>query len=339
MFLRDKSFAIDLGNNNTLITDKSGIKVNQPSYIVLDDSQHVKAVGENAYACWGKEHESLHSIKPLRGGVIADYKAADKMIKTLVEEVFGHSFFKSGFNQIISGVPYHTTQVEREAFRNSLEQFRARNTGLLFEPLAAALGLNLNIEEPEGKMIVDIGGGITEIVVISLSGVAAFESIRTAGDAFDMAIQDYIRKNYQLLIGLKTAEEVKKKIGGVDVDIKLKPVAANIKGKSLEDGIPKAISISYEEMVSILHPIFSEIESAIFKTLQNCPPELAADIYKSGIYLTGGSSLLLGVKERLEKQTGLKVIKDANALTSVSLGITKVVQQPSKYKNVLVLQD
>ncbi|MFN7703994.1 MAG: rod shape-determining protein [Chryseotalea sp.] len=338
MLLRDKSFAIDLGNNNTLITDKSGIKANQPSYIVLDDSQRVKAVGESAYACWGKEHEALHPIKPLRGGVIADYKAADKMIKTLVEEVFGRSLFSKGFDQVISGVPYHTTHVEREAFRNSLEQFRARHTGLLFEPLAAALGLNLNIEEPKGKMIVDIGGGITEIVVISLSGVAAFESIRTAGDAFDMAIQDYMRKNYQLLIGQKTAEDVKKKIGGVYLDIKQKPNAVSIKGKSLEDGIPTAIVISYEEMVNILQPTFSEIESAIFKTLQNCPPELAADIYQSGIYLTGGSSLLLGVKEKIEKLTGLKVMQDPNALTSVSLGITKVMQQPSKFKNVLVLQ-
>jgi rod shape-determining protein MreB len=338
MFLRDKSFAIDLGNNNTLITDKSGIKANQPSYIVLDDSECVKAVGESAYACWGKEHEALHPIKPLRGGVIADYKAADKMIKTFVEEVFGSSMFSKGFDQIVSGVPYHTTQVEREAFRNSLEQFRARHTGLLFEPLAAALGLDLNIAEPEGKMIVDIGGGITEIVVISLSGVAAFESIRTAGDAFDIAIQDYVRKNYQLLIGQKTAEEVKKKIGGVYQDIKQKPDAVSLKGKSLEDGIPKAISVSYDEMVTILHPTFSEIELAIFKTLQNCPPELASDIYQSGIYITGGSSLLFGVKERLEKQTGLKVMKDTNALTSVSLGITKVVQQPAKYKNALVMQ-
>jgi rod shape-determining protein MreB len=337
MFLRDKSFAIDLGNNNTLITDKTGLKVNQPSYIVLDESLRVTAVGEEAYACWGKQHHALHPIKPLRGGVIADYKAADKMIKALVEDVFGNSFFKSGFEHIVSGVPYHTTQVEREAFRNSLEQFRARHTGLIFEPLAAALGLNLNIEEPQGKMIVDIGGGITEIVVISLSGVAAFESIRIAGDAFDMAIQDYIRKNHQLLIGQKTAEDVKKKIGGVYQNIKLKPNAVSIKGKSLEDGIPKAITIAYDEMVNILHPTFSEIESAILKTLQNCPPELAADIYQSGIYVTGGCSLLLGVKERIEKQTGLKVIQDTNALTSVSLGITKVVQQPSKYKNVLVL--
>jgi rod shape-determining protein MreB len=331
-----KSFAIDLGNTNTLLTDKEKVLLSEPSYIVLNDNSSVNAVGEDAYNIFEKNHEALHPIRPMRGGVIADYHSADKMIRSLVDKVYTRNLWRTNFDTIITGVPYHTTFVEQRAFRDALDQFNARKTFMLYEPLAAAIGMGLNIREPEGKLIVDIGGGITEVVIISLSGVAAFQSLKVAGDTFDEAIRDHFRKEHKLLIGIRTAEQLKKRIGGVCYELENIPEPIMIRGKSLAEGIPVSRKVSYHEMVDILSKPFAEIEEGIIRTLQHCPPELASDIYSSGIHITGGGALLHGVKERLQKSISLPIHIDDHSLLSVSKGISTALRNPKQFQSVLM---
>jgi rod shape-determining protein MreB len=332
---QNKNFAIDLGNNNTLLTDENQILYSQPSYIVFDEEKNsVKAIGDEAYEIFEKNHHQLKPVKPLHWGVIADYESASQMINKMVRQVYKKNVF-TGFNQIISGVPFATTEVERRALRDTLDQFNSRRTHLLFEPFAAALGMGLNIREPEGKMIIDIGGGITEIVVISLSGVAVFKSIKTAGDSFTDEIQDYFRRTHNLAIGWKTAEQVKIKIGAATTSLKNAPSSMLVKGKDIREGLPVTKNTSYEEIALVLNKSIESIELAIQQTLEICPPELAADIYQNGIYLTGGGSLLHGLQERINKTTSIPVHLDKEPLLSVGKGISQALRDPKKFQSVL----
>lgn len=334
---RNKSFAIDLGNNNTLVSNQERILVSQPSYIVFNaDRNVVKAVGDQAFDMYEKSHTDLFPVKPLKGGVIADYESASKLIYELMTKANSSRSLFQGYDYIISGIPYSTTEVERRALRSALEQFNARHTHLLFEPLAAAMGMGLDIREPDGKMVIDIGGGITEIVVISLSGIASFQSIKVAGDAFDGEIQDYFRRQYNMAIGMKTAEQVKIKVGAAVEEIPNIPEPMLVKGKDLIEGIPTTRKVDHREVAHILEKSVAAIEHSIIQTLENCPPELAADIYQNGLFLTGGSSLLRGLKERFEGRIKLPVHIDQEALFSVSKGIAKSLQDPKKYKSVLI---
>lgn len=334
---KNRSFSIDLGNNNTLVADSTRMLLAQPSYIVFNSNHSVKAVGEQAYEMFEKTHEELTPVKPLRGGVIADFNSASLMIKELVNKAYTQkaSFF-SGYDHIISGVPYYTTEVERRALRDAIDQFNPRKRSLLFEPLAAAIGMGLNIQEPDGKMVIDIGGGITEIVIISLSGIAAFQSLKVAGDTFDMNIQDYFRRNFNMSIGLKTAEQVKILAGSVQEDIDPIPDTIMVKGKDLMTGIPVTRKIDHREIAFILEKSVSSIERSIIQTLETCPPELAADIYQNGMHITGGSSLLRGLKQRFEKNMKLPVHLDVEPLSSVSRGIARVLANPKKFTGVLI---
>jgi len=337
-FFRNKSFAIDLGNNNTLVSDdQRRILLSQPSCIVFDSgSNAVKAVGSRAFNMFEKNHEELKPIRPVRGGVIADYDSASQMIRAMLGEVFSKRSFLHGYNTIISGVPFYTTEVERRALRDALDQFSARNTYLLYEPLAAALGLGLDIREPNGKMVIDIGGGITEIVVISLSGIAAFQSIKIAGDTFDEAIQDYFRRQYNMAIGLRTAEQIKISVGSVLTDLgKDTPAPVPVKGKHLVEGIPVTRIIDHREVSAILEKSVSSIEHAVVQTLETCPPELAADIYQNGIHITGGNAMLRGLKQRFEAKIKIPVHIDDEALLSVSKGMATVLADTKKYKSVI----
>lgn len=330
------SFAIDLGNNNTIISDESGTLLSQPSYIVFNTAKNVKAVGDNAYAMFEKTHEELTPVKPLKGGVIADYESATRMIQEMVKQVYKKRSFLSGFDHVISGVPYNTTEVERRALRDALEQINSKKSHLLYEPLAAALGMGLAIREPQGKLVIDIGGGITEIVVISLSGIAAFQSIKVAGDTFDENIQDHFRKNYNMAIGLKTAEQVKIQVGAVTDKLIDPPQAMLVKGKDLITGIPVTRKIDHIEIAHILEKSIAQIETAIIQTLETCPPELAADIYESGIHLTGGGSMFRGIKERFERSIKLQVNLDPTPLKSVSKGISHALASPDKFRSILI---
>lgn len=330
------SFAIDLGNNNTVISDESGPLLAQPSYIVFNTAKNVKAVGDHAYAMFEKTHEEYTPVKPLRGGVIADYDSATKMIQEMVKQVYKNRGFLSGFDHVISGVPYYTTEVERRALRDALEQINSKKSHLLYEPLAAALGMGLAIREPQGKLVIDMGGGITEIVVISLSGIAAFQSVKVAGDTFDENIQDHFRKEYNIAIGLKTAEQVKIQVGAVSDELEDEPQPMFVKGKDMISGIPVTRKVSHSEVAYILEKSIAQIETAIVQTLQTCPPELAADIYETGIHLTGGGSMFRGIKERFEKNIKLHVHLDPTPLKSVSRGISQALAAPKKFQSMLI---
>jgi rod shape-determining protein MreB and related proteins len=330
------SFAIDLGNNNTIISDETGTLLSQPSYIVFNTARNVKAVGDHAFAMFEKTHEELKPVKPLKGGVIADYESATRMIQEMVKQVYKKKNFLSGFDHVISGVPYNTTEVERRALRDALEQINSKKSHLLYEPLAAALGMGLAIREPQGKLVIDIGGGITEIVVISLSGIAAFQSIKVAGDTFDESIQDHFRKNYNMAIGLKTAEQVKIQVGAVSDKLIDTPQPMFVKGKDLISGIPVNRKVDHREVAAILEKSIMQIETAIIQTLETCPPELAADIYDSGIHLTGGGSMLRGIKERFEHSIKLNVRLDPTPLKSVSKGIAQALAAPQEFRSILI---
>ncbi|MBL7872246.1 MAG: rod shape-determining protein [Cyclobacteriaceae bacterium] len=336
-FSSTKNLAIDLGNNNTLLTDQSALLFSQPSYMVVNEHNNkVEAVGDLAYSMWEKMHSNLKPIKPLKGGVISDGESAKKMLKEMIGKIQKPSLFPSGFNYLISGVPYDTTPVEKRALRDALDQFSSRNTHLVYEPLAAALGLGLNIQKPEGKLVVDMGGGITEVVIISLSGIAAFQSTRTAGDTLDEEIQDYFRRTYNFSVGIKTAEQMKKEIGCVFSYVANEEEFFIAKGKDLMEGIPVSRKVSQAELTSVLEKPFQKIEECIRQSLQICPPELASDIYRSGIYVTGGNAKLKGIKERLSKTFQLPVHIDPQPLLSVSKGISQILGAPQKHRSVLV---
>lgn len=337
MFTPSQNLAFDLGNNNTLLTDQHNILLAEPSVMVInEDSRKVEAVGEKAFEMFEKTHTNLKPIKPLKGGVISDGESARKMVKELVNKVGKPSFFSRGYNYLISGVPYDTTPVEKRALREILEQFTAQHTHLVHEPLAAALGIGLNIQEPEGKLVVDIGGGITEVVVISLSGIAAFQSVRVAGDKLDEEIQDYFRREFNLAIGLKTAEAVKKQIGCVYEPVASINETVLVKGKDLIEGVPASRIINQLELSRVLERPFKQIEECIHQSLEACPPELAGDIYKSGIHVTGGNAVLKGLPERFAKIFHLPVHIDPQPLLSVSKGVAQVLQAPARYKAILL---
>lgn len=336
-FFKNKSVALDLGNNNTVVSNREKVLFSQPSYIVFDmANQRVKAVGDKAYNMFEKNHEELRPVKPLKGGVIADYDSARTMIHEMVEQACGSNGFMNGYDCIITGIPFNTTEVERRALRDVIEQFSARRNYMVYEPVAAAMGIGLNIREPNGKMLIDIGGGITEIVVISLSGIAAFQSLKIAGDSFDEEIQDHFRRNYNMAIGLKTAEQIKIKVGAVMDNPPEIPNALIVKGKDLVEGIPITRKINHSEIAFVLEKSITSIEHSVVQTLETCPPELASDIYENGIHITGGSAMLRGLRERFETKLRLPVHIDSQPLLSVSRGIATTLGETKKYQSILM---
>ncbi len=333
---RGTSLGIDLGSSNTILINQDNSYYSQPSFIALHkDKKTVKAVGHEAYHMLGKANEHFKIVKPLSGGVIVNFDSVHCMLKCMADTPFPKPSFFYGYENVLAGVPYDTTEVERRALRDALEQFKARHTYLIFEPIAAAVGLGLNIQEPDGKFIVDIGGGITEIVVISLSGVVSHQSIKVAGDTFDEDIQTYFRKHYNMSIGSSVAEQLKIKVGAaIDYPEEI-PQPCQLIGKNLMTGLPVSVEVGHSEVAEILNSAISKIEYAILQALEECEPELAGDIYGNGIYLTGGGSLLRGLKQRLEKRTHLPIHHDKNALQSVIKGISTVLQSPGSYKSLL----
>lgn len=336
-YSRSRNFALDLGNNNTLICDNSRILIEQPSVIVFNDrSKLVKATGIEAYKMQGKINGSMKAVKPLKSGVIADFGSASQMVKAFVRQAFTNRMPFFGFGFILSAIPFATTEVEKRALRDAIGQFKSQKSFLIYEPVAAAIGNDLDIREPDGKLLMDIGGGITEIVAISLSGIVTSQSLSTAGDTFDEDIQEYFRKNHNMGVSLATAEQIKIQTGAALETIRTEPEPYTVIGKDLITGIPRPIVINHQEVAQILEKSVSRIEQALIKVLEECPPEIAGDIYENGIHLTGGGSLLRGLRERLEKKIKLPVHADPNALHAVSRGIAKVLQQPDKYKAVLI---
>jgi rod shape-determining protein MreB and related proteins len=335
--LERKSVAIDMGNNNTLVSDNKRLLLDQPSFISINhDMRKIRAVGKEAFNMVGKTNDQFKTVKPLRSGVIADYDSASQMLKAFVKKAFSDKLLRFGFKKIITGVPYSTTEVEKRAFRDALEQFKSNGMFLVYEPIAAAIGKGWDIEKPDGKLIVDIGGGLTEIAVLSLSGIVSSQSLKISGDTFDEDIRDHFRRQYNMAISLQMAELVKIHTGAATPDLEESPDPFQVVGKDLMTGIPKRAIIDHMEIADILDRSIRRIENAIFQTLEDCPPEISSDIYVNGIHLTGGGSLLRGIRGRLEERIKLPVHSDPEALFSVSKGLSKIIKEPDRYKAVLL---
>jgi len=331
--------AIDLGTANTLIIHKDKIVVDEPSIIAIDrNTNKVLAIGKDAMNMHEKTHDNIKTIRPLKDGVIADFEAAEMMIKGMIKmiDLKKKSFMPSSHRMVIC-IPSGITEVEKRAVRDSAEHANAKEVYMIYEPIAAAIGTGIKIDEPMGSMIVDIGGGTTEIAVIALSGIVCDQSIRVAGDTFTKDILDYMRRQHNLLIGERSAEKVKSAIGSALTELDDPPEDYEIRGRDLMTGIPKVIKISYSEIAFALDKSVSKIEEAVLKALEISPPELSADIYDRGIYLTGGGAMLKGLDKRLALKTKLPIHIADDPLRAVVRGTGEALKNIDSYRTVLMI--
>jgi len=326
--------AIDLGTANTLVVLKGqGVVLNEPSVVaVIEDKgkKSVLAVGDEAKTMLGRTPGNIQAIRPLRDGVIADFVVTEEMIKHFIKKVHKRSTFASP--RILICVPTGSTPVERKAIQDSALAAGARRVQLIEEPIAAAIGAGLPISEATGSMVVDVGGGTTEIAVMSLGGVVYSRSLRIAGDAMDNALKEYMRKEYNLLIGDSTAEKIKKEIGTA---IPSNSNTFPVKGRDIRSGTPKEVSITEEDTAEAMSGIMDKIVSGIKDALENTPPELSADLVDMGLTLTGGGALLKNIDKRFSKETGLPVHIADDPLTCVAIGTGKALEQEEIFNTML----
>ena len=315
-----QELAIDLGTANTLIIQDGQIVVDEPSIVAINRrSGETIAVGNKAMQMHEKTHENIKTIRPLKDGVIADFQAAESMIEGMIHMIGRRRRFFSHMKMVIC-IPSGITEVEKRAVFDSADHVDSKETYLIHEPMAAALGIGLDVEEPVGNMIIDIGGGTTEIAVIALSGIVCDQSIRIAGDEFTNDIMSYMKRQHNILIGERTAEQIKIHVGSALHELETAPEDYAVNGRDLMTGIPKQIKISYSEIAHSLDKSISKIEDAILKALETTPPELASDIYRTGIYLTGGGALLRGLDKRIAAKTKLAVHVAEDPLRAVVRG-------------------
>ena len=329
-----QDMAIDLGTANTLVVVKGkGVVLNEPSVVAIINEMGKKtvlAVGDEAKTMLGRTPGNISAIRPLRDGVIADFIVTEEMIKHFIKKVHVKNTFANP--RILICVPTGSTPVERKAIQDSALAAGARRVQLIEEPIAAAIGAGLPISEATGSMIVDVGGGTTEIAVMSLGGVVFSKSLRVAGDAMDAAIINYMRKKFNLLIGESTAEKIKKEIGTAI------PTTNNVflmKGRDIRTGTPKEISLTEEDACEALMPILSQMLSAIKEALESTPPELSADLVDMGLVLTGGGALLKNIDKLISKDTGLPVTIADNPLECVALGTGKALENEELFSTML----
>ncbi|HEY4485810.1 MAG TPA: rod shape-determining protein [Nitrospiria bacterium] len=327
--------AIDLGTANTLVYLKGrGIVINEPSVVAVDKkSGKVLAVGSEAKKMLGRTPGNITAIRPMKDGVIADFEIAEKMLSHFIAKTHNRSTFVRP--RIVICVPSRITQVEQRAVRDSAQLAGARQVYLIEEPIAAAIGAGLPIAEPSGNMVVDIGGGTTDVAVISLAGIVYSESVKVAGDKMDEAIMHYIKRKYNLLIGEPMSEQIKLEVGSAYPMEERKTMA--IKGRDLISGIPKTLVLDDSEIREALSEPINAIVNTIKVALENTPPELAGDIIDRGIVLTGGGSLLRGMDVRLREETNLPVITVENPLTTVVMGTGKVLDEIDLLKKVTIM--
>jgi len=333
-----ESIAIDLGTANTLIIHNDKVVVDSPSIVAIDKrTDKIIAVGTEASLMQGKTHENIKTVRPLKDGVIADFNASEQMISLLIKSIpaLKKRFITPSLKMVIC-IPSGITEVEMRAVRESAERVNGKEVYLIHEPMAAAIGIGVDIMQPKGNMVVDIGGGTTEIAVIALSGIVCDKSVKVAGDVFTGDIIYYMRTQHNLFIGERTAEKIKINIGSASEELESPPDNISVQGRDLLTGKPKEITLGYREIAKALDKTILRIEDAVMDTLSQTPPELAADIYNTGIYLAGGGSMLRGLDKRLSQKTDLPVFIAEDPLRAVVRGTGIALKNIDRYKSVLV---
>ncbi|HIV18763.1 MAG TPA: rod shape-determining protein [Candidatus Merdivicinus intestinigallinarum] len=332
MFSRD--IGIDLGTANTLVYMKGkGIIIREPSVVAVDTkTDKVKCVGQEAKDVIGRTPGSIVTVRPLKDGVIADFDVTTSMLTEFIHKAIGGGFFVRP--RVVICIPSGVTAVERRAVRDAAEQAGAKRVSIIEEPMAAAIGAGLPVADPQGSMVVDIGGGTSEVAVISLGGIVASKSVRVGGDEFDSSIINFIKKKYNLLIGERTAEDIKIQIGSA-CPLEEGELSMEIKGRNLLNGLPENITITSDQIRSALEDPLAQVLDAIRITLERTPPELSADIIDQGITLTGGGALLRGLDKLIHDETGMPVQIAENPLDCVAMGTGMVLDNIDKLTDVL----
>lgn len=332
--LFSNDLSIDLGTANTLIyVREEGIVLNEPSVVAIrthNGQKTVTAVGTDAKRMLGRTPGNITAIRPLKDGVIADFQVTEKMLQHFINKVHENSFFPPSPRVLVS-VPCKSTQVERRAIRESVVSAGARDVRLIEEPMAAAIGAGLPVDQASGSMVVDIGGGTTEIAIISLNGVVYSDSIRVGGDRMDEAITTHVRRNYGSLIGEATAERIKKEIGCAWASVSGEIREIDVRGRNLAEGVPRSFTLNSDEILESLQEPLSAIVQAVKSALEQSPPELASDIAESGLVLTGGGALLKDLDKLLSEETGLPVIVAEDPLSCVARGCGKAMELLDSY--------
>ena len=328
-----QEIAIDLGTANTLIIMNDKVVVDEPSIVAKDiQSGNIVAIGKRAQQMHGKTHKLIETVRPLKDSVIADFQSAEAMIRGMIKMInIGKTFFTPSLRMVVC-IPSGITEVEKRAVRDSCEHAGAKEVYLIHEPMAAAIGIGIDVEEPMGNMIIDIGGGTSEIAVIALGGIVCDKSIRVAGDDFTQDIEEYMRRQHNILIGERTAELLKIEVGAAIPELENPPADFAVRGRDLMTGIPKEIIVSYTEVAHALDKTISKIEEAILSALEMTPPELSADIYKTGIYLAGGGSMLRGLDKRISQKTKLPVHIAEDPLRAVARGTSIALKNIDRFQ-------
>jgi len=333
-----EDIAIDLGTANTLIIHDGKVVIDAPSIVARDRTTgKIIATGQKANLMKGKTHENIKTIRPLKDGVIADFEASEQMIKEFIKNIpsIKKRFFTPSLRMVIC-IPSGITEVEKRAVIDSAEHMNAKEIYLIHEPMAAAIGIGIDIMEPKGNMIIDIGGGTTEIAVIALGGIVCDKSVKVAGDVFTSDIAYYMRTQHNLFVGERTAEKIKIQIGAATEDLETPPEDMLVQGRDLLSGKPKQVQVSFREISKALDKSILRIEDAVMETLSRTPPELAADIYNTGIYLAGGGSMLRGLDKRLSRKTDLPVYVAEDPLRAVVRGTGTALKDLGKFQIVLM---
>lgn len=331
-FSLTKEIAIDLGTANTVIIHNDKMVINEPSIVALDNrTDKLIAVGTEAHLMEGKNPQGIRTVRPLRKGVIADFNAAELMIRGLVKKASSKSNWFSPSLRMVVGIPSGSTEVEIRAVRDSSEHAGGRDSYMIYEPMAAALGIGLDVEAPEGNMIVDIGGGTTEIAVISLGGIVSNKSIQVAGDDLTEDIQSHMRRAHNVKVGVRTAEQIKIHVGSALTELETPPDDYIVHGPNMMTALPMEVPVSYQEISHCIEKTISKIEAAVLSALEQTPPELYADLVRNGIYLAGGGALLRGLDKRFTDKIGIQFHIAEDPLLSVAKGTGVALKNIDKF--------